>query len=120
MAPMAPLVDVRVCADATDLAWRVAEDGAAILVGAIRANGRCSLALSGGSTPRALYSRWASAFADRIPWPRVHVFWGDERFVPPDDPRSNYRLARETLLDHVPCSPENIHRMAPAVAVVEV
>ena len=47
----------------------------------------------------------------RIEWPRVHVFWGDERCVPPDQPESNYRMAREALLDHVPLPPTNIHRI---------
>ena len=46
-----------------------------------------------------------------IEWPRVHVFWGDERCVPPDEPESNYRMAREALLDHVPLPPTNIHRI---------
>jgi 6-phosphogluconolactonase len=48
---------------------------------------------------------------ERIPWSRTRVFWGDERCVPPDDSRSNYRLARETLLDHVPLPAANVHRM---------
>jgi len=46
-----------------------------------------------------------------VPWERVHVFWGDERAVPPDHPGSNYRQAREALLDHVPLPPGNVHRM---------
>lgn len=76
-----------------------------------RATGRCSLVLSGGSTPSTLHRLWASAFRDQIPWAHVHVFWGDERYVSPDDPDSNYRMARETLLDHVPCPAGNIHPM---------
>jgi 6-phosphogluconolactonase len=79
---------------------------------AIAANGRFSVALSGGSTPRPVYSLLASeAFAGRIDWAKVHVFWGDERCVPPDDPQSNYRTARGALLDAVPLPPENIHRI---------
>ena len=53
----------------------------------------------------------SAPFARRIDWPRVHVFWGDERCVPPDEPESNYRMAREALLDHVPLPPTNIHRI---------
>jgi 6-phosphogluconolactonase len=77
----------------------------------VRTTGRCSLVLAGGTTPRKLYEVLASEYAAQVPWSRVHVFWGDERYVPADDDRSNHRMARETLLDHVPCPPENIHPM---------
>jgi 6-phosphogluconolactonase len=75
---------------------------------AIARRGRFSIALSGGNTPRPVYARLAGL---RLDWSRVLVFFGDERCVPPDDPRSNYRMARETLLEHVPIPPENVHRM---------
>lgn len=79
---------------------------------AINASGRFTLALSGGSTPRAAYSRLATRdLADRVNWQRTHVLWGDERCVPPDDPRSNYRMAKESLLDRVPIPAENVHRI---------
>lgn len=79
---------------------------------AIAANDRCSVALSGGSTPSALYSLLATLlFSGWVRWPGVHVFWGDERCVPPDHLDSNYRMARETLLDHVPIPAQNIHRI---------
>lgn len=72
--------------------------------------GRFSVALSGGETPRRMYEILAdSPFRDRIHWDEVHIFWSDERWVPEDDPRSNARMARQTLLDHVPIPPENIH-----------
>lgn len=73
---------------------------------------RFTVALSGGETPRALYARLASpAVASRVDWSRVFVFWGDERCVPPDDVASNYRMAYETWLAHVPIPIENIHRI---------
>ena len=103
--------DVRVCADAGDLSQRAAQAVAGVIVDAVAAAGRCSLLLSGGTTPRALYGVLASRFGDRIPWGDVHVFWGDERYVPSDDPQSNYRMAKETLLDHVPCPAANVHPM---------
>ena len=79
---------------------------------AVAERGRFAIALSGGSTPRPIYARLATgAYAERIDWPRVHIFFGDERCVPPDDSRSNYRMAREALLDHVPLPPGNIHRI---------
>jgi 6-phosphogluconolactonase len=69
-----------------------------------------SVCLSGGSTPRLMYEWLATpAIASRFPWPRVHWFWGDERFVPHDDPASNYRMAREALLSRVPIPSGNIH-----------
>ncbi len=71
-----------------------------------------TVALAGGSTPRPAYELLASSeFAERVEWERVHVFWGDERCVPPDHGESNYRMAREALLDHVPIPDANVHRM---------
>ena len=69
-----------------------------------------SIALSGGSTPKHLFEVLATPpFARRFPWSRTHLFWGDDRFVPYDDERSNYRMTRIALLDHVPLPAENIH-----------
>lgn len=67
--------------------------------------------LSGGRTPGPLYALLASERRDQIPWEFVHVFWGDERYVPTDDPASNFRMAKNALLDHVPCPAENVHPM---------
>src|SRR5438067_1605611 len=79
---------------------------------ALQASGRFVVALAGGSTPKALYALLASApWAGRVDWSRVHVFWGDERCVPPDDPASNYRMAREALLAHVAVAEGNVHRI---------
>jgi 6-phosphogluconolactonase len=73
-------------------------------------DGELAICLSGGSTPRRLYQRLASApFVSRIPWHRIHWFWGDERFVAHDDPVSNYRMAREALFSRAPVSPHRIH-----------
>ena len=92
-------------------------DGAAAFIAglaaeSIAARGRFTIALSGGSTPRPIYARLAAAdHAERIDWGKVHVFFSDERCVPPDDAASNYRMAREALLDHVPLPSANVHRM---------
>jgi 6-phosphogluconolactonase len=67
-------------------------------------DGDFAVALSGGSTPRALYQLLASEFANEFPWQRVDWFWGDERFVPQNDPQSNYRMVREAMLSHAPAS----------------
>ena len=72
----------------------------------------CCLALSGGTTPHALYGQLAKSCAsDEVPWPKVEVFFGDERDVPHDHVESNYRMAQRTLLDHVPIEPIHIHPM---------
>src|SRR4051812_32956127 len=70
-----------------------------------------TVALSGGSTPRLLHEHLAQpGYANDVDWGRVEIFWGDERCVPPDSSESNYRMAKETLLDHVPIPELNIHR----------
>jgi 6-phosphogluconolactonase len=102
---------LRVFDDLDALTGQAAEAAAAIIGECVQRNSRCALALSGGHTPRPLYALLASRFRDRIPWAQVHVFWGDERFVPATHPDSNYRMATATLLDHVPCPTENIHPM---------
>jgi 6-phosphogluconolactonase len=79
---------------------------------AIASRGRFLLTLSGGSTPEPLYELLATpAFAQRIEWPRVDVFWSDERCVPRDHRDSNYAMARKSLLDHVPLLADHVHRM---------
>jgi 6-phosphogluconolactonase len=79
---------------------------------AIGERGRFTLALSGGSTPRPIYARLADpGYRDRIEWDKVYVCFGDERCVPPEDARSNYRMACEALLDHVPLRSDHIHRI---------
>ncbi|HLR25495.1 MAG TPA: 6-phosphogluconolactonase [Fodinibius sp.] len=77
---------------------------------AVKKRGRFTVALSGGSSPQRLSELLASdRFRSEIPWKDVIIFWGDERFVPPDDPQSNARMARECLLDHVPVPSDQIH-----------
>jgi 6-phosphogluconolactonase len=90
--------------DAAQLASRTADWIAGLIVAK---RGRFRIALTGGSTPRGLYSELASR--DGVDWSQVEFFWGDERFVPHDHPDSNYRMARETLLSHIAVPPENIH-----------
>ncbi len=73
---------------------------------------RCSLALSGGSTPGRLYSLLAlPPWRDAFPWPRAHFFWSDERCVPPGHPESNYKLAFDAFLSRVPLPLQNVHRI---------
>ena len=73
------------------------------------------IALAGGATPRRTYQELVSPrLINRFPWAKVHWFWGDERFVPPDHPDSNFRMAREAMLDAAPVPPANIHPMPTA------
>jgi 6-phosphogluconolactonase len=94
-----------------DSAEALAQNGAEWLCRLAQAGDRdFSVCLSGGSTPRRLYE-WLvmPTIASRFPWPRVHWFWGDERFVPHDDPEGNYRMAREALLSRAPIPSSSIH-----------
>jgi 6-phosphogluconolactonase len=98
--------------DSVELARAAAEHFTTIAENTIITRGQFTVALAGGSTPRATYALLASdEFATRLNWQHVHVFWGDERCVPPDHPDSNHRMAREALLDHVPIPTDNIHRI---------
>lgn len=105
MANVRPAVEV--LPDPEALARRAAE---VLLEAAKATQGRFAIAHAGGSTPRRLHELLAEApYRDLMPWDRVHAFWGDERFVPHGDTRSNYRMAYETLLSHVPIAPFNVH-----------
>jgi len=96
----------------TALADAVAERFIAAAGDAIDSRGQFVVVLSGGSTPRDTYRRLSTeALVSRVMWSRVQVLWGDERCVPPHHPESNYRMARETLLDHVPVPAANVHRI---------
>jgi 6-phosphogluconolactonase len=97
-----------VLADPAALAEEAARRFVALAGAAITERGRFRVALSGGSTPRTTHERLARRHRDDVDWSRVEVFWGDERFVPPDDSESLFRMTRETLLDHVPIPAANI------------
>ncbi len=104
--------DLTVLSGATALAEAAAERFVVAAGDAIRAHGRFVVALSGGSTPRAAFERLATApMIARVDWAHVHVVWGDERCVPPDDAASNYRMAHDALLRHVPVPATNVHRI---------
>jgi 6-phosphogluconolactonase len=111
---------VRRVLDAEAVARAAAEELAGAAARAVAGRGAFTLALAGGSTPRRLYALLAdpaAPFRARMPWDRTHVFFGDERAVPPDDRDSNYRMAREALLDHVTvASVHRIHGEDPAAA----
>ena len=95
----------------------LSREAAEILVGCIaevlEKGPHFSMALSGGSTPKTLFSILVAddSFKNKIPWDKIHFFWGDERHVSPEDAQSNYRMAYETMLAKAPVPPENIHGM---------
>ena len=98
--------------NAKELAWAAALKFASLAEQAVKERGRFAVALSGGSTPKALFTILAEKpFAGALPWPAIYFFWGDERCVPPDHADSNYRMANETLLSKVPVPRENFFRI---------
>ncbi len=111
-------IEIVIVDDEAELAREGAARISAVLTDAARHAESASVALAGGSTPRELY-RQLAALRD-LPWPQLHLFWSDERCVPPDHPESNYRMARETLLSGAPVAADRVHRIhgeeAPAAA----
>ena len=104
--------DIAVYADLAELSHAAADTIEAAAQGAVSSHGRFSLCLSGGSTPRTLYHLLATEYRNRIPWSMAHLFFGDERCVPPSHPDSNYAMAREALLTHVPGLEARTYRIA--------
>jgi 6-phosphogluconolactonase len=103
---------VQVFDDAEAVARAATEEFARLALEAVEARGTFSVALSGGTTPRRVYELLATdEYGARMPWDSVHIFFGDERTVPPDHAESNYRMASEALLSRVPIPSENIHRI---------
>lgn len=111
MSPDTASPDVRIFADAR----AASEQGAAWVAGELTASasrrGRASFVLCGGSTPRTLYQLLGTQFKDAVPWARVDVFWGDERYVPSDHSLSNYRMAKLPLLDRIDLPAGQVHPM---------
>lgn len=100
----------RIVVESQELPHTAAAWIANAIMQAIRNNGRCSIALSGGKSPQPIYAELAASFRE-IPWKNVDVYFGDERAVPPTDPMSNYGMARASLLDRVPVPAANVRRM---------
>jgi 6-phosphogluconolactonase len=92
-----------------ELSYSVAQDITHLINDVVASKGVFYLALSGGNTPRTLFKILGTTYGKSIPWNYVHVFFCDERFVPHDDPLSNFRMAKEMLLDLVAIPQENIH-----------
>ena len=103
---------VWVCADSEEVARAAARQFVDLAWQFIARVGQFCVALSGGKSPQILYRLLASdEFRNQIDWPKVHLFWGDERAVPPESPESNYGMARREMIVRVPIPLANVHRM---------
>jgi 6-phosphogluconolactonase len=106
-------IDIKIGADAEAVARAAAEQFQLLAHETVQAKGIFTVVLSGGSTPRNLFSILAndSGYSEQIPWEKIHFFWGDERHVPPQDAESNFRMANDAMLSKVPVPQANIHRI---------
>ena len=105
-------LEIKVCKNQEEIFTKSVDMFIEIANQAIAARGYFSIALSGGSTPKGMYALLASdAYKDKVDWNKVHLFWGDERSVAPDNDQSNYRMANEAMIKKVPIPAENVHRM---------
>jgi 6-phosphogluconolactonase len=111
MAEQRPQIEVRRLTTPQDLFQAAADEIVHAATVAISQRGRFTLALSGGSTPRSLFTLIAANASAALSWEQIFFFWGDERHVPPEDAESNFRMAQETLLSKVPVPPANIFRI---------
>jgi 6-phosphogluconolactonase len=103
--------EIRIRDTAEDLFQTAAHEWTALASQAVRNKGNFTVALSGGSTPKTLYSLLARNYAAKLPWDKTFFFWGDERHVPPDHPESNYRMVYEAMLSRVSVPAENVFRV---------
>ena len=108
---------IHIYKDSEELSYAAAKWIADAIAATLQNNDRCTIALSGGSTPERLHKILAaSPYKEQIDWSRLHVFWGDERAVPFEDSRNNARMAYDTLLDFVPVPAAQIHVMRTDIA----
>jgi 6-phosphogluconolactonase len=103
--------ELRVFPTAAPLFEAAAAQFSELALASVARSGRFTVALSGGSTPRALYELIAAQYGNSLPWDYIYFFWGDERHVPPDHAESNYRMAREALLSRIPVREQNVFRI---------
>lgn len=105
--------EIRILPDAAAVARRAAQEFVQVAVATVRAKGSFAVALSGGSTPKALYSLMVNdqTLRSQVPWDKMHLFFGDERHVPPDHADSNFRMAMEAMISKAPLKPEQVTRI---------
>src|ERR1700693_150540 len=105
--------EIRILADANAIAQTAAAEFLEAAKEAVREKGNFCVALSGGSTPKALYGLLMNnpVLQAMVPWSKIQVFFGDDRHVPPDDAESNFRMATEAMLAKAPIDPKQVHRI---------
>jgi 6-phosphogluconolactonase len=105
--------EIRILPDGAAIARRAAQEFVQAAAAAVRERGSFNAALAGGSTPKALYSLLANdpTLRSQLPWDKMHLFFGDERHVPPDHPDSNFRMATEAMISKSPLKPEQVTRI---------
>jgi 6-phosphogluconolactonase len=105
--------EIRILPDGAAIAERAAQEFVQAAASAVRAKGSVNVVLSGGSTPKVLYSLLVNdpTLRSQVPWDKIHLFFGDERHVPPDHPDSNFRVAKETMISKSPLKPEQVTRI---------
>jgi 6-phosphogluconolactonase len=105
--------EIRILPDGTAIAKRAAQEFVQAAAAAVRAKGSFNVSLAGGSTPKALYSLLVNdpTLRSQVPWDKLHLFFGDERHVPPDHPDSNFRMATEAMISKSPLKPEQVTRI---------
>lgn len=108
---MSSSAEIRILTTPQELFGAAAEEVIRAANDAVSVRGKFTLALSGGSTPKALYNLLATNARTALPWDHMYFFWGDERHVPPTDPDSNYRMVNEAMLSRVPVPPANVFRV---------
>lgn len=104
-------LEIKIFLSPEDAASKIAEEITEMVTANSMENNDTFISLSGGSTPKTLFNKISDEFADRIDWNRVHLFWGDERCVPPDDKQSNYGMTKDYLLDNINIPEANVHRI---------
>lgn len=121
MAADKSIAEVRVLPDGAAIAKRCAQKFVEIAAAAVKEKGSFSVALSGGSTPKTLYGLLVNdlALRSQVPWDKMVLFFGDERHVGPDDPRSNFRMATEVMISKSPLKPEQVIRIKGEYAEAE-
>jgi 6-phosphogluconolactonase len=104
-------LEIKIFRDPEETAVQIAEDIADLVAQNAENNRDTFIAVSGGSTPKILFQRLSENFKAKIDWKKLHLFWGDERCVPPQDDQSNFGMTKKYLLDNVNIPDKNIHRI---------
>ena len=104
-------LEIKIFLSPEEAASKIAEEITEIVSGNLLEKRETFISLSGGSTPKTLFRKISSQYADSIEWNSVHLFWGDERCVPPDDDESNYGMTKEYLLKNINIPEANVHRI---------